>query len=93
MRRIAEVPLANQAGRIAGIAQEGRQRRVRGRQAERRIAPAVAVDRLVSAAAQAVLPAAGHQREASGRADRGVGVTLREAQSLLRHAVEQGGAL
>src|SRR5258706_142338 len=65
MRREAEMPLAGERGRVAGIAQQRRQGRMRRRQAEMRVAARrAAADRLVRAAAQAVLPAAGHEREA-----------------------------
>ena len=69
VRRIAEMPLAHECGGVTGVAQERRQRRVRRRQAQGRITPRVAPDGLVGAAAQAMLPAAGHQREACRRTD------------------------
>ena len=86
--RIAEVPLAGERRAVAGRLQQRRQRRVLGRQAQRRAASALAVDRLLGGAAQPVLIAAGHQGEARRRAHRRVRVALREADALARHRVE-----
>jgi len=76
---VAEVPLADERGGVACVAQERRQRRVRRRQAQARIAARVAADRLVGAAPKAMLPAAGHQREACRRTDRRVSVAQPES--------------
>ena len=92
VRQEAEVPLADQGRRVAGVAQQRGQRRVVRRQAQHRIAAVAARDRLVVAAAQPVLEAPGHQREARGRADRRVGVPVGEAQAVGGQTVELGGA-
>ena len=66
VRRVAQMPLADQGGAVAGALQQRRQGRVPGRQAEDAAAAAAAVDRLVGRAAQTVLPARRHQRKAGG---------------------------
>src|SRR6185312_1413719 len=60
------------------------------RQAQRGTAAALAVDRLLCRAAQTVLVARRHQREACRRAHRRVGVALRELEALCGEAVEHG---
>jgi hypothetical protein len=92
VRQEAEMPLADQGRRVAGVAQQRGQRRVVRRQAQHRVAAVTARDRLVVAAAQPVLEAPGHQREARGRAHRRVGVPVGEAQAVGGQAVELGGA-
>ena len=77
MRREAEVPLADERGGVARVAQERGQRRMSGRQV-RECASQGARDRLVCAAAQAVLPAPGREREARRRAHGRVGVAVGE---------------
>ena len=86
--RIAEVPLADQRGPVAGRAQQRRQGRMLGRQTERRAAAAPAVDRLLGGAAQPVLVARRHQREPGRRADRRVRIALRHPQAAGGEAVE-----
>ena len=92
VRQEAEVPLADQRRRVAGVAQQRGQRRMVRRQAQHRVAAVTARDRLVVAAAQPVLEAPGHQREARGRAHRRVGVPVGEAQAVGGQAVELRGA-
>ncbi len=88
----AKVPLADERRGIASLAQERWQGRVRWRQAENGIAPMAAGNGLVIAAAQTVLKASGHQREACRRAHRRVGVAVGEAQPVGGQAVERGRA-
>src|SRR5687768_16105405 len=61
LRRKAEMPLANERGRIPGVGEQRRQRRMPRRQAEDVAAAAAARDRLIRAAAQAILPAPGRE--------------------------------
>src|SRR5690348_15452540 len=89
MRRVAEMPLPNERGRVPGGAQERRQRRQRRRQAELGIAARARAERLFGAAAKAILVAAGHQREPRGRAHRRIGVAIGEAQALPGDAIER----
>jgi len=88
MRRVAKVPLADQRGRVAGLAEQRRHRRMLGRKADRRAAVEARGHRFLGRAPQLVLVAPGDHREPGRRADRRVGVSAIEAQALFRHPVE-----
>src|SRR3954464_2556716 len=89
VRRKAEVPLADERGRIAGVAQERGQGRMSGRQPEVwAAAPDAAGDRLGGGAAQPVLPAPGGQRKTRRRAHRRVRIAVGKSQSFCRETVE-----
>src|SRR5581483_12260262 len=70
VRLEAEMPLADQRRAVALLAQPRGDRRMVGRQAHDLVATHGAADRLLGRAAQAVLVAAGRERETRRRADR-----------------------
>ena len=88
--RVAQVPFADQRGGVACITQQGGQCGHVGRQPQRCAAFAAAVDGLFHAAAQAVLVAHGHQREAGWRAHGRVGITLGEPHATGGQCVYMG---
>src|SRR5262245_27020855 len=73
---VAEVPLAEHAGGIAGVLEQTGLRGLASRQAGFLLA---GEDR--SFQADALLPAAGHQGCPRGRADRAIGVEVRQADA------------
>src|SRR5262249_61991244 len=87
LRQEAEVPFADQRGAVAGRAQQRRQGRMLRRQPD----VAIAGERLLEPEAQAILGAAGDQREEGWRKDRGIGVTLGLARAELGDAVAVEG--
>jgi len=87
MRRVAQVPFADQGGGVAGVAQQRGHGGMVGRQAQHLVA-VDAGDRLLGRAAQAVLPAARGQGKACGRAHGRVGIAAREAHALRGHGVQ-----
>jgi hypothetical protein len=91
IRQEAEMPFADQRGAVACLAKQRRQRGMIGRQAD--VLRRYGVDRLLQADREAILVAAGDQRGARGRADRGIGVALGEAHSLKREPVDVRGEI
>jgi hypothetical protein len=79
------MPFADQRGAAARLLQQRRQGRVGWRQAD--ILGARRIDRLLEADRETILIASGSQGRACRRADRGVGVALREFQPLDCQAV------
>ena len=90
MRRIAQVPLADQCRAPARLLQQRRHAGMLWRQAQHGTVARTAADGLVGRAAQAILVAPGHQREARGRAHGRVRIALREPQALGREPVDHG---
>ncbi len=88
MRRIAQVPLADQRRVVAKRLQVGRQRRMRGGHPDRIAAPEPARHRLLGRAAEAVLVTARNHAKPRWRADWRVGIAIDEPDAALRHPVQ-----
>ena len=82
-RQGPEMPLADEPGFIAGVAQERRKSGVR-----RRDPDIAARDRLLETDREAILVAAGDQRRARRRTNRAVGIGLSEPQSFGGQAID-----
>lgn len=76
--RVAQVPLAHQRGGIACVVHQRRQGGQLRKQAEPGVALAAAADGLPGAAAYPDLVTRGHEGEAGGRSDGGVGIAVAE---------------
>ena len=82
-RKQAQMPFSNQRGAVAGFLQQRRQGGMVGRQAD-----IASRQRLLQPDRQPVLVAAGDQRGARCRTDRGVGVGLQKPHALRRQSID-----
>ena len=83
-RQQAEMPFADQRGRVTAVAKQRGERRMRRRQAD-----IAAAQRLLQADRQAVLVTPRHQRDPARRADRAVGISVAEFDAVGRQPIER----